>query len=120
MSTTIPSTATISSSADSGTLSCCIGADGMVRGCPELPPEAEYIAGDVKKDSFAHIWETGFSRFRHRFPADLPARCSDCRDLDLCRGGCAVRGWARDAVHTGSGKRVTFFLLQSNINKYLY
>ena len=77
-----------------GILSCCIGADGVVRGCPELPPEAKYSAGDVTKDSFSHIWETGFSRFRERIPKDLPAGCSDCRDLDLCRGGCAVMGRA--------------------------
>lgn len=77
-----------------GILSCCIGADGVVRGCPELPPEAKYSAGDVTKDSFSHIWETGFSRFRERIPGDLPAGCSDCRDLDLCRGGCAVMGRA--------------------------
>ncbi|MGB7788446.1 radical SAM protein [Methanoregula sp.] len=73
-----------------GIISCCIGADGQVRGCPELPPAGGYIAGDLRRESFADIWEKGFGQFRDGRCSSIPAECRECRDLDLCGGGCQV------------------------------
>ncbi|PKG31930.1 radical SAM/SPASM domain-containing protein [Methanoregula sp.] len=73
-----------------GTISCCIGADGRVRGCPELPAEEEYIAGDLRKETFTGIWERGqFSCRNNGFPP-ISMECRKCTELDLCRGGCQV------------------------------
>ncbi|MBI5229465.1 radical SAM protein [Candidatus Micrarchaeota archaeon] len=73
-----------------GILSCCIGIDGKVRGCPELPSTSEFIEGDLAKDSFADIWENGFRDYRNEAFSKIPDDCISCSDLDLCRGGCQV------------------------------
>ena len=72
-----------------GILSCCIGADGRVRGCPELPPAGEHIAGDLRRRTLK-IWEKGFGQFREGGCSHIPAECRGCTNLDLCRGGCQV------------------------------
>lgn len=73
-----------------GIISCCIGASGLVRGCPELPATGEYIAGDLRKESFEDIWEKGFLRYREEGCSHISVECRECSDLDLCRGGCPV------------------------------
>jgi len=73
-----------------GIISCCIGADGRVRGCPELPPSDAFIAGDLRTERFDTIWERGFDQYRDDGFLSTPSECRDCRDLDLCRGGCRV------------------------------
>lgn len=71
-----------------GILSCCIGADGKVRGCPELPNEERFIEGDLNKDSFTTIWKNGFSKYREN--KSIPTECFSCRYFGACRGGCKV------------------------------
>lgn len=71
-----------------GILSCCIGADGKVRGCPELPAEERFVEGDLSKDNFATIWKNGFSKFRE--DKLIPLQCSSCKYFGPCRGGCHV------------------------------
>lgn len=73
-----------------GIISCCIGADGRVRGCPELPPEEANIAGDLRIQNFKEIWEKGFTQFRNGTSTCLPAGCRECTDLAICSGGCRV------------------------------
>ncbi len=73
-----------------GITSCCIGVDGRVRGCPELPSTREFIAGDLRKSPFREIWESGFDAYRNRKYRKLPGECRECPDLDLCLGGCGV------------------------------
>lgn len=73
-----------------GIISCCIGADGKVRGCPELPPEGKFIAGDLRTERFQDIWEKGFEHYRNERFSHISAECRECTDLDPCRGGCQV------------------------------
>jgi radical SAM protein with 4Fe4S-binding SPASM domain len=73
-----------------GILSCCIGVDGRVRGCPELPAEGAFIAGDLRQERFHAIWEKGFLPYRDLEVSRLPPNCRKCPDIDLCRGGCRV------------------------------
>jgi radical SAM protein with 4Fe4S-binding SPASM domain len=75
-----------------GIISCCIGADGRIRGCPELPPSEELRAGDLREESFEKIWERGFLQFRDEGCPHLSDECRECPDLGLCRGGCRVMG----------------------------
>ncbi|MCK9580400.1 MAG: hypothetical protein M0Q92_08110 [Methanoregula sp.] len=42
-----------------GMISCCIGADGRARGCPELPPTVGNIAGNVQMERFARLDSAG-------------------------------------------------------------
>ncbi|RLE39368.1 hypothetical protein DRJ17_01445 [Candidatus Woesearchaeota archaeon] len=73
-----------------GILSCCIGSDGKIRGCPELPPNEEFIVGDLRKKPFKEIWENSFENYRDENYSMLPRECLECKDLSLCRGGCQV------------------------------
>ena len=71
-----------------GILSCCIGANGVVRGCPELPIEERFTEGDLNNESFSDIWESGFSDYRNDKFA--PEECLSCKHFGVCRGGCKV------------------------------
>lgn len=73
-----------------GITSCCIGADGKVRGCPELPSINEFIVGDLREKTFKEIWENSFEEYRDETYSRVPQDCLKCNDLDLCRGGCQV------------------------------
>lgn len=73
-----------------GIVSCCIGADGKVRGCPELPSTKEFIQGDLVEKSFSEIWSNGFQEYREEKPQNLDKYCLNCKDWVLCRGGCRV------------------------------
>jgi radical SAM protein with 4Fe4S-binding SPASM domain len=73
-----------------GFTSCCIGMDGRVRGCPELPPIQEFIAGSLRNGSFQELWEKGFESYRDEGCSHVPDECRECTDLELCRGGCQV------------------------------
>jgi len=73
-----------------GILSCCIGVDGRVRGCPELPPIKENITGDLRKERFEDIWMRGFLPYREERGSHVAPGCRDCTDLEACRGGCCV------------------------------
>jgi len=75
-----------------GIISCCIGADGRVRGCPELPPDPCFLAGDLRTERFSEIWERGFDQYRDEGISHTSAVCRDCSDVDVCRGGCRVMG----------------------------
>jgi mycofactocin biosynthetic radical S-adenosylmethionine protein MftC len=63
---------------------CSILPDGSVLGCHQAydPGLAE---GNVRQQSFTHIWRNGFARFR---PRPLPAYCVDCEQAPICAGGC--------------------------------
>lgn len=78
-----------------GIISCCIGAGGLVRGCPELPAIGEFIAGDLRIESFDEIWEKGFFRYREDANSHISAECRQCTSLCLCRGGCQVMNLKR-------------------------
>lgn len=73
-----------------GVTSCCIGADGKVRGCPELPSTKEFVVGDLREKTFKEIWENSFEEYRDETYSSLPQDCLKCKDLALCRGGCQV------------------------------
>ncbi|MFA5268689.1 MAG: radical SAM protein [Methanoregula sp.] len=73
-----------------GIISCCIGADGRVRGCPELPPVKENTIGDLREERFEDIWRKGFLPYREERGSHIAPGCRDCTDLEACRGGCCV------------------------------
>lgn len=71
-----------------GTTYCRVTPEGEVTPCPYMP----LVAGDLRSDSLAHIWETAPVFQRLRRPA-LRGRCGACEFSVLC-GGCRARALA--------------------------
>ena len=63
-------------------------ANGDIFVCPNVPRRPELIQGNIKKDRFSEVWETGFKYFREERRPDF---CSGCRYERRCRG---------DSLHT--------------------
>jgi radical SAM protein with 4Fe4S-binding SPASM domain len=73
-----------------GFTACCIGVDGGVRGCPEQPDTPVNREGSVLDSPFAHIWQTGFQRYRTREVLTADPDCAACKSKLECLGGCWV------------------------------
>jgi radical SAM protein with 4Fe4S-binding SPASM domain len=71
-----------------GFTACCLGVDGNVRGCPEMPDTAENMEGSILQRPFARIWQEGFARYRERILRNED--CRGCRLWNRCYGGCWV------------------------------
>jgi len=72
-----------------GFLTCCIGVDGSVRGCPEQPDNQLFREGNILENDFKEIWEKGFKKYRNKnFLEDK--NCKKCIFKNDCRGGCWV------------------------------
>jgi len=67
---------------------CRITPEGKVTPCPYLPK----VAGDLRKQSFAEVWQGSevFSALRR---GELEGRCGRCEYRAVC-GGCRARAWA--------------------------
>jgi radical SAM protein with 4Fe4S-binding SPASM domain len=61
-----------------------INADGRIGACPELT-EA-FAQGDIRKNRFKDVWETGYRVLRDRSWARR-GPCADCVHWDWCQGG---------------------------------
>jgi len=73
-----------------GFTACCIGVNGNVRGCPEMPDKKEFIEGNILKEPFSDIWKNGFKKYRKREIIISDKKCSKCKDKENCCGGCWV------------------------------
>jgi radical SAM protein with 4Fe4S-binding SPASM domain len=73
-----------------GILSCCIGVDGWLRGCPDQEDNSHFREGYLQQDDFMDIWQRAFRRYRNQDLAKNDIRCRLCTDLEKCRGGCWV------------------------------
>ena len=73
-----------------GFTACCLGVDGWVRGCPEMPDTPENRQGSVRETPFAEIWQKGFGRYRNREVLTGDAACAACPAQSPCYGGCWV------------------------------
>jgi radical SAM protein with 4Fe4S-binding SPASM domain len=73
-----------------GILSCCVGVDGHVRGCPDQQDSEKNREGSILEDGFRDIWAKGFTRYRRREILKTDARCSACASRNACFGGCHV------------------------------
>lgn len=69
---------------------CCIGVDGNVRGCPEMPDTEKFIEGNILKTPFLEIWKNGFKKYRNREILKIDKRCASCKNKEECYGGCWV------------------------------
>ena len=67
-----------------GLTRCSIMPDGSVVGCHQAY-DPTLTEGNIRQQSFSHIWRHGFARFR---PRDLPAVCAGCAQAPACGGGC--------------------------------
>ncbi|MBF0483235.1 MAG: radical SAM protein [Candidatus Omnitrophica bacterium] len=72
-----------------GYLTCCLGVEGNIRGCPEQPDNDFFHEGNILKDTFENIWSKGFRKYREQ---DLIKNetCNVCKDKKMCAGGCWV------------------------------
>jgi len=73
-----------------GFTACCIGVDGNVRGCPEMPDKEEFREGSILEKPFLDIWKNGFKRYRSRSAIKTDEKCISCKDKEKCYGGCWV------------------------------
>jgi radical SAM protein with 4Fe4S-binding SPASM domain len=73
-----------------GIISCCVGVDGHVRGCPDQEDSEKNREGSILEEGFANIWAKGFTRYRSREILKTDDRCSSCASKDACLGGCHV------------------------------
>jgi len=72
-----------------GTAVCFISHQGEVYPCGYLPA----LAGDLKKQSFAEIWERSFVFNQLRNVDNLQGKCGCCEFRNLCMG-CRARAFA--------------------------
>ncbi|MBN1168545.1 radical SAM protein [Candidatus Woesebacteria bacterium] len=72
-----------------GFLSCCIGTNGIVRGCPEQPDIDSFQEGNILENNFSEIWEKGFKKYRELYYL-RDSKCRKCKHRKECRGGCWV------------------------------
>ncbi len=73
-----------------GFTACCIGVDGNIRGCPEQPDTEKFREGSVLEQSFSHIWQNGFKKYRSREILKEDKKCFICKNKNDCFGGCWV------------------------------
>jgi radical SAM protein with 4Fe4S-binding SPASM domain len=73
-----------------GVLSCCIGVDGHVKGCPDQADSDIYREGDLITQRFSDIWQQGFQRYRQWQALETDIRCKTCTDREKCHGGCVI------------------------------
>lgn len=71
-----------------GSQYCRVTPDGKLTPCPYVPE----VAGDLRRDSFGHVWQTSALLHSLRNP-DLGGRCGRCEYRSLC-GGCRARALA--------------------------
>lgn len=76
-----------------GTGSIVIKSDGKAIPCPYFDTE-EFIVGDVKRSSIREIWENSELLNKLRaINARQISKCSGCKYLMFCRGGCRARAY---------------------------
>jgi len=73
-----------------GFTACCIGVDGNVRGCPEMPDKEKNREGNILEKPFHEIWTKGFKRYRERESIKTDLKCAKCKNKEDCYGGCWV------------------------------
>jgi len=73
-----------------GFTACCIGVDGNVRGCPEMPDVKKFREGSILEKPFIEIWKNGFKRYRNREAIKTEKKCINCKNKEDCYGGCWV------------------------------
>jgi radical SAM protein with 4Fe4S-binding SPASM domain len=73
-----------------GIMSCCVGVDGHVRGCPDQQDSDGNREGSILKERFEDIWTKGFVRYRGREILKTDNRCFSCESKNACFGGCHV------------------------------
>jgi radical SAM protein with 4Fe4S-binding SPASM domain len=72
-----------------GTGVCFISHQGEVYPCGYLP----VLAGDLRRQSFAEIWENSLVFAQLREPANLKGKCGRCEFRNICMG-CRARAFA--------------------------
>ncbi len=72
-----------------GFLTCCVGVNGNVRGCPEQPDNHYFREGNILKKDFRKIWQEGFRKYRDKKSLQDKS-CQECKFQNNCRGGCWV------------------------------
>ena len=72
-----------------GTGVCFISHEGEVFPCGYLP----VIAGDLRRQSFADVWENSITFERLRGPDNLKGKCGCCEFRNVCMG-CRARAFA--------------------------
>lgn len=78
-----------------GFSACCLGVDGRIRGCPEMPDTLDFCEGSILHQSFDEIWQKGFFKYRQALLKKEELQCRSCNLWLKCRGGCWVMRLAK-------------------------
>lgn len=83
----------VESTCNAGISKCLINPDGTVVPCPAFKQSKQYVAGNIKNNSLATIWEKSpiWGAFRDFDCAQLNEPCQNCRYLHICRGRCIAQ-----------------------------
>jgi len=81
---------------------CRITPEGKVTPCPYLPAEA----GDLRRQSFAEVWNAS-PVFRALREGELEGRCGSCEYRAIC-GGCRARAYAGGGGLLGSDESCAY------------
>ncbi len=73
-----------------GITTCCIGVNGNIRGCPEMPDTDEFLEGNIRDQNLWEIWQKGFRKYRSAELRQTDTKCKSCSAWSKCRGGCWV------------------------------
>lgn len=80
---------------------CAIDSSGNVYPCSYLRTK-ELICGNIKDQSLGQIWRGSLVMEKMREIDKLVGRCSSCRYLEKCRGGCRAAAYLKDSKLNGS------------------
>ncbi|MCR5784988.1 MAG: anaerobic sulfatase maturase [Eubacterium sp.] len=76
--------------------------DGNIYPC-DFYVSSKYLLGNIVTDSFEHLFKSlNESGFLKEAAVCLSPECKECKNFDLCRGGCK-RDWVRDG-NTGKSR----------------
>ena len=74
-------------------------ANGDIGGCLDIERRPELIQGNVYRDDFINVWETGFQMFR-RDRTERSSKCRTCIHKNVCMGDSA-HTWDYDMDEPG-------------------
>jgi radical SAM protein with 4Fe4S-binding SPASM domain len=74
-----------------GTLIASIRSNGDICACLDVENRPELTSGNIRRDDFLEVWQTGFGAFRRDRTADCK-KCINCKDRYLC-GADSAHTW---------------------------
>jgi len=72
-----------------------IFANGDVSLCYECDNKKEFMIGNIKRQSFEHIWDNRYSHILYKERTVKNSACSQCKYIPFCNTGCIFRAYEK-------------------------